>query len=67
MLFAALRVLSINKPPELRSLFTPPANSRRSVLQEEEVEMATVIYLVVAVVGVMFIAISLVSLQSSDR
>ena len=36
-------------------------------LQEEEVEMATVIYLVVAVVGIMFIAISLVSLQSSDR
>lgn len=37
------------------------------VLQEEEVKMATVVYLVVAAVGTMFVALSLIGLQSEDR
>jgi len=37
------------------------------VHQEEEVEMATIVYLVVAAVGVVFVALSLVSLESSDH
>lgn len=37
------------------------------VLQEEEVKMATVVYLVVAAVGTMFVALSLIGLQSEER
>jgi hypothetical protein len=38
-----------------------------SLQQEEEVKMATVVYLVVAVVGSMFVAFSLISLQTEER